>query len=232
MTPLYLQLLMPAVQVIGAGLIISRVTWRHHPALITWLLSEVFFQALTFGGSPAPHWTILAKTAILSAVCVEVLQYSRIAVGREAKGLAIGAALVTAAFLSGIPVSMTVMQRAYLFRSYFLLAPAAVLIGAALVRAVWPVLECRRHKAYRIGAALWIAEVAISGAFVKGGVGYRLLPYTRHTWDVVNLATYAALIVTVTAMSLAIRLSVSPRKRAAQAKRVEAGNVVEFRRSA
>lgn len=217
MTPLSLQLAMPVVQVIGAGVIMSRIPWRDLPALTSLMCSEAFFQGLSFGGVPLPSWALWVRVMVIAAVSAEVLAYARVEVSRELRGRAVALALATAAFLASLAPGLTPMQRVYLFRSYFLLAPCAVIVGAAIVRHINPVLEPKRVRAYRLGAVAWILNLTIAGAFVKGGLGYRILPYTLGTWQTVNLASYAALILTVSGMSLAMWLSVRPKRRGAGA---------------
>lgn len=210
MTPLYLQLLMPAVQVLGAWVISARISWKNHPALIAWLASQVFFSA---AGSGLPHFVLLVRCAVIAAVVFEVLTFSRVGVPRESRGLWVGLALATSALLSARVPMLTGVQKAYLFRSNFLWIAAVVLATVTLWRAIHPMLECRRHTIYRIGATTWLLGLAISGSFVPGGLGYQRFPYTRHTWEMVNTFSYWSLIATVGCMSLAMRMSVKPRKR-------------------
>lgn len=211
MTPLLLKLALPIVQFGGAILISRRVSWRKHPALITYLTSEATWQVLALLGVSVHLWAIPIQIAIRAAVVLEVAKFARIDLSGRASPF-MGLLLAAAAFAAGCAHGFSVTQRVYLFRQYAVLGLCGALGCIVLHRALVTVLECRRHRLYRIGVTAWIAVIAVAGTFVRGGLGYRFLPYTQKTWSIVDLATYCALIVTVGALALAIAGTVPARK--------------------
>lgn len=202
MTPLTLQLALPAVQLVGAVLVGRRISWRKHPALIAYLVSEALGTLLvTAFPSLKPYWTCGVQIPVRTAVVLEVLTFARMAVERpvpaicSALGLSIGAAALA---------HQTRLEQLYLARQYYLLILCAALVAVVIRRAIWPVLECARHRIYRLGITAWLGVIAIAGTFVKNGLAYRVFPYDKTTWEAASIATYAVLTVVVGAMCLAM----------------------------
>lgn len=206
MAPLWLICSLPTVEVLAAWAISRRVSWRKHPALITYLLTEALWQPLAWLGVPVEPWSRLIQVAIRTAAVFEVLRYSRVDVKRRWALCAAGVAVFAAA-LAG----MTAPQTLYLARSYYQVMLAAVLAAVAVRRWWSPMLEPRRHHACRLGLAAWLAVIAVSGSFVRGGLGYRFAPHTREVWGWVDVLTYAALVLVVVAMAVAM-VAGAPRK--------------------
>jgi hypothetical protein len=215
MTPFTLKLVLPAVQLLGAVLICRRISWRNHPALIGYLGSEAAWQVLALCSFTLPPLAAAVQLAIRTAVVLEVLSFARVRLEPEVRGAAIGIAMAACALAAGATTGLTAQQEMYLFRQYYHLILCATILAAVIRRAQWPMLECGRHKVYRLGMAAWLLVVALAGTFVRGGIGYYLLPYERATWEAVNLATYATLIVIVGTMAVAMACSMPLRKRTA-----------------
>ena len=118
---------------------------------------------------------------------------------------------------------MTLPQQTALFNQYYHLLLCAALSSIAVRRWLVPMLECRRHKVYRVGMAAWLAVIAGAGCFVRGGIAYRFFPYSRETWIAADRAIYIALIVVVSALAVAFVASMPRRKApAVAAKAVDA----------
>lgn len=213
MTPYALRLALPAVQLIGAVLICRRISWRNHPALIGYLGSEAAWQILALCGFTLPPLAAAIQLAARTAVVLEVLTFARIHLDRDVRGTAIGIALAACAFAAGTNTGLTVRQELYLFRQYYHLVLCATILAAVIRRWRWPMLECARHRIYRLGMAAWLLVIALAGTFVRGGLGYYLLPYDRATWEAVNLATYGALLVITGAMAAAMAWTLPRRRR-------------------
>jgi hypothetical protein len=217
MTPLPLQLLLPTVVVISAGLVVWKFSYREYPALIRWMLWCAFFEAYTFNShSPFPHWLMLVQDVVAIGVALEVARVRRIRFGMEMQGRLAGGMFAASALLASIRMDLSPMQRVYLSRSYLMLMVAAIPAGVTIFRFFRPTLECRRHVIYGAGASMWLLSLAASISFVPGGLGYKLLPYTMATWRAVNLAAYIILPLTVIGMAVAMYASAPGRKRAAK----------------
>lgn len=203
--------MLPAVQVIGAWLICSRLSYQKHPALVAYLITESLWQPLAWLGVPIEPWARLIQIPIRTAMVFEVLRYSRI----PARPRLVIPALAASVALAFAARGLTGTQTLYLARQYYHVLLCAALLWAVIWRWRAPVLECARHRVYRVGAAAWMTVLAASGSFVRGGIGYRIFPHTQAAWDVVNVLTYAALVVVVGAMAVAMTAS-APRKAAAK----------------
>ncbi len=215
-TPLPMQLLLPAVVVFSAGLVVWKFSYREYPALIRFMLWCAFFEGYTFRNtSPFPHWLMLAQAAVGMAIALEVFTVRRLRISREAQGRLVGAMFATSALLAGLRMDLTVLQRAYLMRSYLMLMVAAIPAAVTVYRIFRPTLECKRHVIYGVGASIWLLALAGSLSFVPGGLGYVVFPSTMATWRIANLAAYIILPLTVAGMSLAMVASAPGRKRAA-----------------
>lgn len=215
MTPLLLQLLKSAAIVAGAGIVLYRFSWREYPALISWMLWEVAYQVATLGGRDIPPVMMLVQDGLCLAVICEVIFLSRIDVRLGATVRTFVAVMAAAKILASLP-DLTAMQEWYLFRSYVLWAAFVVLAGITVRRWTFAIPERKVNRVYRVGMTAWVFVLALSGSFVKGGIGYKIFPYTMRTWNTMHLISCAAVAVTVLAMSAAMYLSVPGRKRAAK----------------
>jgi hypothetical protein len=249
-TPLYLKLAVPAVQLAGGVIISRRISWRAHPAFIAYLASEFLVRLLILADYNLVLAFTLLRIVVRTAVVFEVLAFARIQISREARGRAVGLSLAASAFAAGCPQGLILGEKTALFNQYYHLVLCAALLVVVILRwavpisghkakriyqlALVPLRECRRHTVYRLGIAAWLLVVAAAGCFVRGGLGYRLLPYNRSTWAAVDLATYSALLLVVGAMTLAMWLTL-PRRRAAARTGdawVQRDVVVELRKTA
>jgi hypothetical protein len=227
MTPLYLKILLPVVELTGAGIICRRIAGKC-PALIALLISEAAWQ-LTSLLYYVPSVCVPVQLLIRSALVFEVLELSRIHVRCEARGAAVGLAIAASALATGATKGLTSMQTLYLFRQHYHLILCGTLL-AVVIRRWWrPILECTRYRRYRLGAAAWLLVIAVAGTFVVGGLGYRVAPYTLNTWRMVGLATYGALIVVVAGLAAAMGSAAPRRRSAAQAQRQTSARAVERR---
>jgi hypothetical protein len=209
------QLLMPVVVAAGAGLVIHKFSWREYPALIAWMSLAVFVQGLTYG-RPYPAWMAPIACAFLGCAVCEVRWCSRFLTTKAQRNFFCAMAVLLALAPAVGTHGLTWTQRAFLFRSYFFLEAFGVLAVLVVYRLVRPVLECQRHQVYRIGMMLWIGVSAVTGAFVNGGIGYRLLPYTRARYQLIGTVAYWAMMATVGGMAIAMWVSAPGRKRAAK----------------
>jgi hypothetical protein len=209
------QLLMPVVVVAGAGLVIHKFSWREYPALIAWMSLAVFVQGLTYG-RPYPPWMAPISCAFLGMSVCEVTRCSRFWATKARRYFAFAVAVLLAIVPVAIAHGLTWSQRAFLFRSWFFLEAFGTLAFMVVYRLLHPVLECQRHQVYRVGMMLWIGVSAMTGAFVNGGLGYRLLPYTRHRYELIGGVAYWATMITVGGMAAAMTASAPGRKRAAK----------------
>lgn len=238
MPPIH-QLVMPAVLVGCAGYISYRRSWRDYPALLSWMCVTALFTGLTWGNAPYPLWIIFAALAVWPFVIRECLGHSRIRAPLfivipapvQVVVLAVQAACLAIPFASMTP-GLTFIQHANLARSYFLLMCLGVMVAAVIYRLCHPVLERRRDLAYRWGVTAFLLVKAPASTFVKGGLGYRLMPHA--TFAHVSAASYWCLMAAVIVASVAIAWeSHLQRKRAAKTpKGMTRTGVIEMDRSA
>jgi hypothetical protein len=215
MTPLLLQVVKSVAILAGAWIVLRRFSWREFPALLTWMLWEVAMQTATFGFRDLPGVMLIVQDGICAAAICEVIRMSRLNVRLDVQIRVFLCALAGAKILASIP-ELTTVQGWYLFRSYFLWAAFVVLAAISIARWRRPVLERRAVQIYRAGATVWVFVLAVSGMFVKSGLGYQLFPYTMRTWMAVHVATCAAISMTVIVMAAAMYRSVPGRRRAAK----------------
>lgn len=205
MSPLYLRLAVPAIELLAAIVIMRRIPWRSHPALIAYLASEFVTRAVVLSDASRYSEIVLALALVRivarTAVTLEVLTFARVAIPPEIRGPAVGLALAASAFAAGCTPGLNVAQSTALFNQYYHLLLCVALSSIAVRRWLVPMLECRRHRVYRVGMAAWLAVIAGAGCFVRGGLAYRIFPYTKATWAAADMATYAALIVVVSVMA-------------------------------
>lgn len=209
MTPLPLKISLTIIELVAAGWIFWRYPSQRHPAFTALALCEVGAQLLKFAGLSG---SILFLITARYAASLESGNYSRLCISRPAFARAMALILAASAAAASLPADLSPVQRQYLFRQYATLAVCLWQWAVVVYRWRRPVLECRRHRVYRIGLALWYTPIAIAGTFVPGGVGYMLFSYTRRTWMVVELATYVSMLLIAL---LAIVALMPGRKRAA-----------------
>ncbi len=223
MTPLWLQLALPAVQLVAAGLIAYRFSWRDHPALIAYLFTEFTCQSLAYLHISNRDLAIMVQLVVRLAVLLEVLTFARIRITRNAYCGVAAAVIATCWWASGL-WGWSHAYRVYAFRSYYLLVVFAVALAVTLyrwyrpLRDIWRVRqrrgfelmrktpECFRHKAYRVGVTVWLGTVAVAGSTVAGSVGEWLFPYRhyRRVQELIGLAACVSLVATVAVMTIAM----------------------------
>jgi hypothetical protein len=215
MTPQLLQMVKAVAIVAGAWIVLRRFSWRAYPALLLWMLWEVAMQTATFGFRDLPASLILVQDGVCAAAICEVIRQSRLGIRLDIQIRVFLCAMAAAKILSTLP-DLTTVQSWYLFRSYFLWAAFGTLFAITLLRWRRPVLERKATQIYRLGATAWIGVLAVSGSFVKGGIGYEIFPYTMATWKAAHAATCAVIALTVIVMASAMYRSVPGKKRAAK----------------
>lgn len=221
MTPLMLQLAKSVAIVVGAGIILQRFKWREYPALFCFCFWEVAMQSATLGFRNLPTSMQVLQDVVCGAVICEVICRSRLAVQIGAQIRVFVCAVAAAKILASVP-RLTAIQEAYLFRSYVLLAAFGVLLAITVLRWRKPMLERKADGIYRLGATAWVGCLAVSGSFVRGGLGYILFPRTMATWLTVHTLTCLAISATVIGMAVAMHRSVPGRKRAAMSRQGKA----------
>jgi hypothetical protein len=234
MTPLLmLQLVKTVAIVAGAWIVLRRFSFREFPALLLWMLCEVACQVATLDSRSLPGVALIVRSGVCAAAICEVVWVSRLDVRLDIQIRVFLAVVAGAKILASIP-ELTTVQSWYLFRSYFLWAAFLALGGISLLRWRRPVLERSATRIYRLGATAWVFTLAVSGSFVKGGLGYKILPYTKQTWMALHTATCLVIAVTVIVMATAMYRSVPGRKKAAKDTqgRTRTGLIVMERRGA
>lgn len=222
MTPDLYTYALPAVQIVGALAISKRISYSAHPALIAYLASETLWQVLPFAGIPSAQvkvWAFPAQVAIRAAVVCEVATFARIRISPEVRARIVGLVLAGAAFASSAATGLEIAERAYLLRQWVMLALCLGAGSVVVLRFARPMIECARHRVYRIGAAAWLAVLAGAACFVPRGIGYALFPAmaSRENWGVLSMWIYVALIVVIGWTAAKMYASVKPRKSEARA---------------
>jgi hypothetical protein len=120
-------------------------------------------------------------------------------------------ALAASAFAAGCPSGLSIAEKTALFNQYYYLGLCVAPIVAIVRRWVVPMFHSRPHAVHAYGLAAWLAVVAGASTFVREGLGYRLLPFNRATWQMVDVLTYGALAAVLGAMTLAMWLTL-PRR--------------------
>lgn len=210
MTPLTLQLALPVVQLAGVAMVGRRISWRKHPALIAYLVSEAL-GTLLISAFPSLKtlWTCCVQIPVRTAVVLEVLTFARMPV--KVPSLAVAGSLGLCAFAATLAPELKLIEKLYLFRQYYHLVLFAALLSVVIRRAIRPVLECARHRVYRLGVTAWLGVIAAASTFVNGGVGFRWVSHTPKTWGAVNTVTYGSLILVICVMIVAMVASL-PKK--------------------
>lgn len=203
-----------AVEIAAAVLISRRTSIDKHPALIAYLLAEPLATCLRPFLAAYPV-LLLLQILIRAAVVLEIARLSRLPVSRETAARAVGLTLAAAAFLAACRPDLGTLERLMLTRQYYHLALAGAALAMLLWRAAYPVLETRRTRAYRVGIALWLGVIAMASTFVRGGIGYTLMPYTRDSWALLDRYVYSGLIAAVSWLALSMWASVAPRRKPA-----------------
>lgn len=233
MTPLYLRLAVPLIELLAAIVIMRRMSWKAHPALIGYLISEFLTRILSLPNYNLVLAFTLIRIVARTAVVFEVLKFARVPVPPEVRGPAVGMALAASAFAAGATRGLSVGQQTALFNQYYHLLLCVALLSIAVRRWIMPKLECRRHRVYRVGMAAWLAVVAWASCFVRGGVAYLLVPYKAETWHRADYTTCVALIIVVSTMAGAMVRSMPKRKTPAKVQTsVKSQRVVDIRRVA
>jgi hypothetical protein len=214
-----LEYISPLVMGASAIMIIRKMSWRWHPALWCFLVTQTWLEALTSARWMVRDYSILIQVLALGALLAEMARIKRANLPRNAQASIAGALLVACVFHVGAH-HWTVDYQLSLFRCDVRLAAAAMAWAIMLYRWIYPALEShgesRRHRVYGVGVTAWLTVSAVSGSFVRGGIGFSLLPYTPQRWQLIGLLSYAALMTTVTAMAVALNWGSSGRKRAAK----------------
>jgi uncharacterized membrane protein len=222
----------PAVQLGAVVLISRRISWRSHPALIAYLVSEVAVRLLLFVDYDLVLPFTLLRVVIRTAVVFEVLAFARFNINPEARARCVGLVLAFCALLAACSSELTPRQQTALFNQYYHLALCAALLAAVARRLAWPMLEAKRHRVYRYGIAAWLLVLAIASTFVKSGLAYRVFEYSRSTWAVANTAVYASLIIVVAVMAWFMVRALPKKQPAKVNKRARLDNVQQIRRIA
>jgi len=216
MTPLFLKITLPVVELIGALVLARRITWKKYPAFIAYLASEAIWQGLAFDGISFPFTTRLVQLVVRTLAVLEVLP-----VQIPRKFVYWAWALWAAVSLCAAAPASSWLQRVYLFRQYWhigLCCTLAYVIAWRLrIPARWrPVLESARGRACRLGMSAYIGVRTISGMFFAGGLAFKLFRYSSRTLRIVDLLTYSALLVTVLVTVGAMLAAGKERKAAAR----------------
>lgn len=220
MTPLWLGSLLPAAELSATAWLTRRVDVRRYPALITYLLSESGWHVAavaqyTLATRYAQPWRIGMRAWVifevfrLSCIYLNRAQRIKVVAGAVLSSLVAAAGMRYLSHLSPI-------ESFFIARQYVHLMMAAAMW--ALCLGAWPRLRVvsRERSAYRWGVLAWMTVHALSGMFVRGGLGYMLAPYAMPTWDTVNVASYGALVLTATGLAWGMGRRDLPRRVAAQ----------------
>lgn len=215
----WMEYLSPLVMGASAILIVRKMSWRWHPALWAFLLTQTWIEALTSARWMARDYSILIQTLAVGALLAELARIRRANLPRNAQASIAAALLAVCACHAGAH-PWTLDYRLSLFRCDIRLAAAVMAWAIMLYRWRYPALEShgesRRHRIYGVGVTAWLTVSAVSGSFVRGGIGSSLLPYTPQRWQIVAVLSYAALMAVVIAMAAALNWGASGRKRAAK----------------
>jgi hypothetical protein len=220
MAPWWLALPLPVVELVGAGLIARRFKASGYPAFLAYLLTEALWN---LAGLYAYWIAALAGTpfrmALRAVALAEVFRLSRSTwtwpeIRRTTLYALVGIAGVTAAVWKESGLSP--IESFLAFRQYYHVALAVALWALEIRSRRWPMLEAKRHRAYRLGMTAWMTVLAIGSSFVPGGLGYALWPADNGSpvWMDVRIAVCGCLTLTVAAMTVA--MTAGPSKRSAR----------------
>lgn len=206
------------VELAGCAWLCRRMAarWRSHPALLAYLASDALGALLGALWPAASLWYMPVWVVVRTWVVYEIALLGRTAMPNKPWRLAVIAAALCC-FAARVTPDLTVVQHIYLARSYYHLALAGAIAAVVWYRWRRPILECARHKACRLGVAAWLLVIAGAGCFVKGGLGYRLFPYTRHTWELVNTAVYSLLLLVICGLVVGMSRAMQAKPRKAPA---------------
>jgi hypothetical protein len=222
-------LLLPLLELATVWWLVSRIHYRRYRMLLLYLTVEATSQIITITSC---NWWIIAWAAsqpfrmtVRAAVVFEVFHLGCIQMSRVEKYWA-------AAWAAGVSLQccavglyferLSPLQSFDLFRMWFHLILAAALVG--LTAYIWrhPILENRDHRVYRLAMTANMVRMFVGAAFVKGGFGYMIFPYTRHTWQVVDRLSWITMMVLVIALAWGMTSNISCLRPAVAARRMAA----------
>jgi hypothetical protein len=201
-------LLLPALQLAVCGWIIYRIHWRRYPALLTYLVVEALSTTAVLLSGPAwvTTWVFSQpfRMAVRLSLVYEVFRLSCRPLARLIDRLKVAAGVivfsVAGSGIVSVALGLSALQSFASFRQFFHLTLALML--AVLYLDVWrnPIGENHEHRYYRTIMTLNMIRIAIGAAFVKGGIGYMLTPYTMTTWKIVDTCSWLAAIALTAAL--------------------------------
>jgi hypothetical protein len=232
----WITLLLPAVEIAGAGYLFRRIRWTGYPALMSYLVFESAFNAWnTFDYRTAVLVGMLPRMALRAWVVWEVFRLSRSCWPlSEVRKTAISAVCAVSGVVALLwwRTHLSPLDTFFLARQYYHIGLAAALWALVMRSFRWPMLEHRRNRAYRYGMAVWMTVMAVGSTFTRGGLGYGLFDYTEDVWMVARLAVCACLAVTAGGLCLGMGVG-EPYKRAVRiAGCARRSNVIEMGRAA
>lgn len=210
---------LPPVKAASALLIARKLTWTRQPALLCFLVTEVWVELLTLQHWLTREYAILAQLIAGAFLLAEMARLNRIPLHpRVQASVSVIAAAVCCFLVGSCPWTMD--YQFSLLRSDLRIARAAAAIAIVAYRWRYPAFEhhaeSRRNRVYRFGVTAWLITEAIQGAYVKGGLLMWLLPYTPERWTWVGISTCSAVLVVVVATALAMHEVAPGRKHAAK----------------
>lgn len=228
MTPA-LPVVFSCLSILCGVLILRAYTFERHPALLTLLGSTAFWVILRALGIPTVEVSFPLQLVFYVWAALETLRYFRVSIPRSTLGLIFGAMLVVTAFAAGLTPfhgSQSQQLALRLWRSYFLVLLCLGYFSALIYRWAKPparpkrrvieVAQCRRHQLYRYAFGAWLLVIALAGTFVHGGLGYRVLPFSSDTAEVIGTWTYIAMLGVVSTVTAALLEWLPRRKVVAQ----------------
>jgi hypothetical protein len=210
----------PPILLLSAAIIARKLTWREHPALLLFLVSEAWIQVLMSYGWMRRDVAILIQLVVASTFLLgEMVRLNRIPLRPQTMAMIAALALAVCALHAGSQ-PWTQDYKLSLFRSDARIARAVEALCILAFRWKVPALERRDQsritRVYSVGVAAWLVVEAIQGAFVRGGIGMALLPYTPQRWVWVGLVTYCGVIGAAVGTALAMTIGSPGRKHAAK----------------
>lgn len=226
MTPLWLSLLQPLVELAATLWLYRRVNLRRYPAFGLYLLTEACWHLIAAASNADAAYrgygSLLRaghpfRMVLRAWVVFEVFQHARVDLDFRARAKAISAAVIACGVIclwtcTGVSPFGSFM----LFRQYYQIVLAMALW--ALCLGAWPRMELvsQERWAHRYGVLASMTVLALSGTFVDRGLAYSVLPSDPSTWELATLLTYVSLTLTVSGMAYGMTRTAPKRKAAAK----------------
>ena len=194
------------------------IEYRRYPALMTYLGVETVAVTATLLGASSVMYVFNpgVRMLVYFLVCCEVFKISCQSVAFSDWFHTLGCSVCSSAFLSFVSAQwygLELIHAFNLFRQYYRISLALLLVGLSLYRWKYPTIENQEHMAYRVLMTLNFVRMAVSGMFVKKGIGFVFANYTDNVYSNVDRTSWVMATVQVIALGYFMTSSYSSRRR-------------------